>query len=78
MAAKELKSAKELKAAIRKAKLVLIQPRFGCTEQWVEISKKSAAAFVASAVGPEDSPESMGLFGSMFGSLEESGELYLG
>jgi len=76
MERKELMSAKEVKAAIKKAKVVLVQPRFGLSEEWVEISKKSALAFAAK-IGPEESPEEAGMYGGVFGSLSE-GVLYLG
>jgi hypothetical protein len=74
---KELMSLKEVKAAIRAAKLVLIQPRFGLSEEYVEISKKVALAFVVSQIKPEDGPEEAGMYGGVFGSLDE-GVLYLG
>jgi hypothetical protein len=75
---KDLMSLKEVKAAIRKAKVVMIQPRFGLSEAHVEISKKVALEFVSSMVKPGESPEEAGMYGGVYGSLYESGELYLG
>jgi hypothetical protein len=77
MARKELMSLKEVKAAIRKAKVVKIQPRYGLSEAWIEISKKVALEFVVNGIGPDESPEEAEMYGGVFGSLDE-GVLYLG
>jgi hypothetical protein len=74
---KELMSLKEVKAAIRKAKVVKIQPRYGLSEAWIEISKKVALEFVVNGIGPDESPEEAEMYGGVFGSLDE-GVLYLG
>ena len=75
-ARKELMTIKDTMAAIKKAKVVLIAPRFGVSEDWIEVTKKAALAFVGK-YGAETTPEDVGMYGGVFGSSEE-GVVYLG
>ena len=65
-----------LKAGIRKAKIVYITPRFGCSEHSVQISKKEALwlADTIDSATPHDLEMSCGYFGH----TDEFGNLYLG
>ena len=64
----------EFRKAVREAKDVLTQVRFGCSERWVRISKADALLLVA-GFGRSDTPEQheMDAFASVDGST-----LYLG
>jgi hypothetical protein len=75
---KELMTAKELRAAIRKAKIVYVSPRFGCSEHVIEVTKKAALEFVAATVSEETTPREAEMFGGSFGELTETGEVYIG
>ena len=52
----ELKTLKALRAAIRKAREVVVMPRFGVTETYIKITKAEALAFIATL--PRRNPRS--------------------
>jgi hypothetical protein len=77
--AKELATLKELKAALKAAKTVLVMPRFGTSEAWVPITKATALKFVTETVAPGATPESCEMYGGTFGTYyPEYKELLLG
>ena len=79
MASKELKTLKELKAAIRKARAVFVTPHFGLSEAQIQINKKAALEYVTSMLNSEDTPESFSMYGGIFGSYDtERNEVELG
>lgn len=68
----------DLKRAIRDAKLILIQVKFGCSEKWVKISKAEAKDMI-SELDANATPESFEMYSADFGSFEASSKtLYLG
>jgi hypothetical protein len=75
----DLKTRRELLAAIRKAKEVHAMLWFGCAERHVKISKAEARSFVMSVMTPEATPADMEMYGGeRFGELTDEGILYLG
>jgi hypothetical protein len=75
--AKTITTRKDLDAAIRKARMILVQPRFGVVERWTAITKAEARNFIA-AIQPDDTPANLEMFGGQFGELADNGTLYLG
>ena len=72
----ELMTVKAIKAAIKKAKEVVVTPSFGNSESWVKIAKAEAIAFV-DTIPTEATPEEMGMYGGSFGTFE-NGTVFLG
>ena len=72
----ELMTVKELRAAIKAAKIVLAVPRFGVSESWVKLTKADALGLVKGAKGAA-TPEEFSMYAGKFGTLTE-GTLYLG
>ena len=72
-----LKTNTELLAAIRKASFVFVQPRFGCSEVWIKISKQEARWFVNKMLANE-TPESAEMGTDYFGTIGHDNNLYLG
>lgn len=66
----------QLKACIRRARVILIQPRFGNSETWVKISKREADELVRGFKQGE-TPEHHEMYSGSFGELRD-GVLYLG
>ena len=67
---------KELRAAIKVAKTVLMAPRFGVSESWVKVSKADALGLVKGAAGSATA-EDFSMYTGEFGELRD-GVLYLG
>lgn len=79
MVGKELMTLKELKAAIKAAKVVLVSPKFGVSEEWVPISKAAALKFIGTVIPKGASPKSCEMYGGCFGTYyPEIGEVLLG
>lgn len=72
----EIKNGKELRAAVRRAKIILIQPRLGTNEIWVKISKKEATLFIKD-IGDTETPRDFEMGTDSFGDIE-NGTLHLG
>jgi hypothetical protein len=70
-----IKDINECRKAVKKAKSVFIQPRFGASERWVKVSKVEALDLLQDISG---SPEENEMYAGLFGSLSRHGELYLG
>lgn len=64
----ELETIPQLRKAIRGARLVMVQLRFGTDEQWVKISKREALDFIE-GYADHVSPRDLEMFGNSFGSL---------
>lgn len=75
--AKEIMSVGELRTAIKNAKLVLCQVRFGVSEQWVKLAKQEALELVKNADNNQ-TPGDFEMYGDTFGSIGSDGILYLG
>lgn len=76
--ATELTTISETRKAVKKAKGVYFQARFGLSEQWIEVTKKAALAFLDTI--PEDAtPEEFNMFGgTCFAMIEDDGTVSLG
>ena len=72
----ELETIPQLRKAIRGARLVMVQIRFGCDERWIKISKREALDFI-DAYSNQTTPRSIEMFTDSFGSLNGS-TVYLG
>jgi len=72
----EIKTVRELKTAIRHAKHILVQPRFGASERWIKITKREAKA-IASDIPKFATPAAVEMFTGTFGVVEGDA-LYLG
>lgn len=66
----------ELRKAIKKADVVMIQVRFGVYESWIKISKIEATV-IANSMSPDTTPGSFEMYSGEFGYVED-GTLYLG
>ena len=64
-----IKDKATLLKAIRKAKFVFVQPRFGCVESWVKVSKVEARVFVNNTIFEDSTPEDMNLGVDYFAEL---------
>jgi len=73
----QFKTIKETKAAVRKAKAVFIQARFGVSEKWLRVSKETAFDLLDS-IDPNDTPKDMEMFAGSFGEMDIDRYLYLG
>ena len=74
----ELRTKKELLAAIKVAKEIFISPRFGCSEMWIKISKNEAKV-LAQNLGDYTTPDDMEMGVDYFGYSNDQGKfLYLG
>ena len=72
----QIETVKALKAAIKTATMILIQPRFGCSEAWVKITKAEAKALTANLPAGA-TPEEFEMYSGDFGTLSGT-TLYLG
>lgn len=72
----DIKTVKGLRYAIRKCDAVYIQPRFGCSESYVRISKTEANRLADSL--SNCTPEQVEMYSGSFGHVDESNDLYLG
>lgn len=72
----EAKTVPGLERLVKKAKEVVVMPRFGTSEAWIKITKAEATKFIAS-LPHGATAEEYGMYGGVFGVLEE-GTLYLG
>ena len=71
-----LTTVQSLQCALNVAKTVYIQPRFGCSERWIKISKKEAQMLVSNlelTMTPKDAEMYTDVFGTLNGTL-----LYMG
>ena len=75
VAMKELASLADVLAAIKKAKVVMVMPRFGCAEAWVELSKKAAVSYAKAVIAPSASPAHMEMYSGSFGDYDSEGEV---
>ena len=74
----ELRTKKEVLAAIKVAKEILISPRFGFTETWIKISKNEAK-FLIRNLSDDTTPDDMEMGVDYFGYSNDQGKvLYLG
>lgn len=71
-----LSTIEALLGAIKYAKVVYIQPRFGTSEAWIRISK-AEARFLAKALPENATPGVCEFTANQFGHMIED-ELYLG
>lgn len=76
--ATELTTIPATRKAVKKANGVYFQVRFGLSEDWMEVTKKAALAFLANI--PDDAtPETFGMFGgTCFAVVEDDGTVSLG
>lgn len=74
--ATDLMTIPETRKAIRKAREVLMQPRFGSSEAWVRISKVEALDLLSN-YKDDATPEHCEMYGGRFGELDVS-IVYLG
>ncbi len=65
----DLLTIRATRQAIRSAKTVLMQPKFGLSEEWVKISKQEALKFLA-PFKHDETPENAGMFANIFGSVD--------
>lgn len=74
----DLTTIPEVRSAIKKAKAVYCQIRFGVSEAWVPLTKKAAMEFIDTI--PDDAdPENFSMFGgTTFAVWEDDGTLSLG
>jgi hypothetical protein len=73
----DIMTVKQLKAAIKAASEIVIQPRFGASEHWVKISKAEAKALAANLGPNTTTPEEAEMYSGSFGLLDGA-TLYLG
>lgn len=73
---KTLMTVKEARAAVKKAKRVVIRPRFGLVEKEIIITKKEAL-YLLEDIADDETPESMEMYGSSFGE-DDNGYVRLG
>jgi hypothetical protein len=59
----------EFRKAVRKAREVLAQVRFGTSERWVRISKADALTLVA-GMARDTTPEDAELYSGIFGTFD--------
>jgi hypothetical protein len=74
MATIDLMTVVETRKAIRAAKHILIQARFGTSEQWVQLRKVDALSLLRAMHG---SPRQNEMYSGTFGSIEGD-TVYLG
>jgi hypothetical protein len=72
----QLKTKPALKAAIKTARAIKAQIRFGCSERWVQITKTQAYDLIAD-IDAKTTPDQMEMFSGQFGELDGA-TLYLG
>lgn len=70
----DLKTIKETRAAIKAARVVYVEPRFGTSETWVRISKADALFILRGMTG---TPHANEMYTDRFGSVQD-GAVYLG
>jgi hypothetical protein len=70
----ELKTVKATREAISKAKIILVQVRFGESEQWVKLSKIEAIKLLNGYT--DDDITSM--YSGIFGVSDPDGSVFLG
>lgn len=59
----------ELRKFVKKADVIFAMVRFGCSEEWLKITKKEAL-FLLDGFEDGDTPKDLEMFGDSFGSLE--------
>lgn len=77
----EIKTKTDLAKALKTAKAIYIQVRFGCSEDWIRITKREATTFVENNMGTDadnPTPEDCSMYAGYFGIINENCELYLG
>lgn len=75
----ELTTVRSLKCAIRIAKTIMVQVRFGCSERWTKLSKLEALGLVSGIGSDDTTPEHFEMFTGVFGTYDTSSKtLYLG
>ncbi len=67
---------KELRKAIKQVKEVCVQPRFGCAETWIKISKASALELI-SMYENDMSANDIEMYTGSFGEIRDC-VLYIG
>lgn len=71
-----LTTVQSLQCALNVAKTVYIQPRFGCSERWIKISKKEAQILVSN-LEQDATPQNAEMYTNVFGTLNGT-LLYMG
>jgi hypothetical protein len=78
MAHVDIKTIPELRAAIKLARCVWVQPRFGTSERWVKITKVEALEMIH-AYTDSDTPANCEMYGGVFGEYRTpSRALFMG
>ena len=75
--AKEIETVKELRAAVKQAKEILVGVRFGVSEKYVKISKKEAMYLIGD-ISADVSPRDFEMYGGVFAEIDAEGTLTLG
>lgn len=65
----EIRTIPELRAALKIAKAVYVQPRFGTVETWLKVSKSEARTLLLGLTKWE-TPETMEMPAEIFGTLQ--------
>ena len=66
-----------LRLALKMAKEVYMQPRFGASEQWLKVSKQEVGVLLIN-MADDTTPKDVGMSADIFGSMTNSRILYLG
>jgi hypothetical protein len=66
-----------LRAAIKRARDVLVRPRFGCSEAWVKITKVEAEQLIA-RLPADATPDTSEMFCDYFATTTTGRTLFLG
>jgi hypothetical protein len=77
MAHENINTVPQLKQAVKLAKRVFVQPKFGVSENWVQISKREANDFV-SKMEDDTTPHRFEMYADTFGTFYNRTLLYLG
>lgn len=77
MADEEITTLKRLRSAIREAKEVYVQPRFGSSERWSRVSKTEVMALIKGMTDAH-TPQFYEMPTGLYGTLEADGSLYVG
>lgn len=75
--ARDITTIPELKKAIRRAKVILVQPRFGVSEKWIKITKNEAT-YIVSDINDSATPEQHEMYGATFATMTDDDWLHLG
>jgi cysteine synthase len=74
----EITTARTLRTAVANAKLIMVQPRLGCSEMWVKLGKKEAKLFVK-GITNDMTPDDLGTGTGTFGDIDlDTGTVYIG